>query len=106
MNKKAKEKLLKSITKQLIERYKPKKIILFGSAVAGELKPDSDFDFLVIKDNVPHLGVDRIRQVEKLIDVSWPCDFLVARSSEIAERLKMGDPFVKGIIKEGKVLYG
>ena len=33
-------------------------------------------------------------------------DFLVYRTDELEKRLSMGDPFLKGIIKEGKVLYG
>ena len=36
-----------SITAQLIEKYKPEKIILFGSAARGDSNPDSDADFLI-----------------------------------------------------------
>jgi len=36
-----------SITAQLIEKYKPEKIILFGSAARGDTNPDSDADFLI-----------------------------------------------------------
>jgi hypothetical protein len=31
---------------------------------------------------------------------------LVYRPEEIKERLEMGDPFIKKIFKDGKVLYG
>ena len=41
------EKEIQSITKQLIEKYGPEKIILFGSAARGDLNPDSDADFLI-----------------------------------------------------------
>ena len=33
-------------------------------------------------------------------------DFLVYRPDEFGKRVEMGDPFLKTIIKEGKVLYG
>ena len=36
-----------SITAQLIEKYKPEKIILFGSSATGNASPDSDADFLI-----------------------------------------------------------
>lgn len=39
-----------SITRQLIEKYKAERVILFGSAARGEMHVDSDVDFLVIKD--------------------------------------------------------
>jgi predicted nucleotidyltransferase len=40
---------IESITAQLVEKYKPEKIILFGSAARGDATPDSDADFLIIK---------------------------------------------------------
>jgi predicted nucleotidyltransferase len=40
---------VRKITKQIIEKYKPEKIILFGSAARDQLTPDSDADFLIIK---------------------------------------------------------
>jgi len=33
-------------------------------------------------------------------------DFLVYRPEEFEKRLKMDDPFLKGVLREGKVLYG
>ena len=42
-----------SITAQLIEKYKPEKIILFGSAARGDAAPDSDVDLLIIKSDTP-----------------------------------------------------
>ena len=47
------DKEIQSITKQLIEKYGPEKIILFGSAARGETRPDSDADFLIIKKQTP-----------------------------------------------------
>jgi len=43
------EKEIESITIQIIEKYEPEKIILFGSAARGESGSDSDADFLIIK---------------------------------------------------------
>ena len=53
---------IQRITEQIIEKYKPDKIILFGSAVRNDMKPDSDVDFLVIKKDSPLYGADRIRE--------------------------------------------
>lgn len=106
MNKKIIEKEIQNIVQQLIKKYKPQKIILFGSAVKGKFGPDSDLDFLLIKEKIPYYGIERMREVRRLINTDLPCDFLVAKPSEIKERLSLGDPFVKEIIYRGRVLYG
>jgi predicted nucleotidyltransferase len=100
------EKEIGSITAQIIEKYKPEKIILFGSAVNGRLGLDSDVDLLIIKKDSPEYGADRIRELSKIIDRNIPVDFLVYRPEEFEKRLNMGDPFLKAVLKEGKILYG
>jgi predicted nucleotidyltransferase len=100
------EKKIADITAQIIEKYKPEKVILFGSAAIGVMTDDSDADFLIIKQDTPYYGADRIREIRRLIKRDIPVDFLVYRPDEFAKRLSMGDPFIKAIIKEGKVLYG
>jgi hypothetical protein len=41
-----------------------------------------------------------------MIDRDISVDFLIYRPEEFDKRLQMGDPFIKLIVKEGKVLYG
>jgi predicted nucleotidyltransferase len=100
------EKEIQNITHQIIEKYKPEKIILFGSAALGERNLNSDADFLIIKKETPLYGADRIRELSRIIDRNIPVDLLIYRPEEFEKRLEMGDPFLKSIIKEGKVLYG
>src|SRR3989338_1689971 len=96
---------IENITSQIIEKYKPEKIILFGSAVWGD-EEINDVDFLIIKSDTPYYGIDRMRELDKLIKRNIAVDMLVYRPEEINERYKMGDPFLKKILKQGKVLYG
>ena len=98
------EKELQNIIEQLIRVYKPQKIILFGSLVTDTGEP-KDIDLFIIKKDVPSLGVDRIRQLDTLIKYRLATDFIVYKPEEVEKRLKLGDPFVKSIFKEGKVLY-
>jgi predicted nucleotidyltransferase len=93
------------LKQQLVAKYHPEKVILFGSA-ARESEVVNDVDVFIVKDDVPALGAERIRQLYRLMDTDLPVDYLVYRPSEVAERLAMGDPFVISIISEGKVLYG
>jgi uncharacterized protein len=100
------QKEVESITTQIIEKYKPDRIILFGSAARGKIGKDSDVDLLIIKANTPEYGADRIRELSKMIDRNIPVDLLIYRPEEFKKRLEMGDPFLRAILREGKVLYG
>lgn len=94
-----------SITKQLIQKYKPVKIILFGSAATGQMTRDSDLDFFVVKDDKKD-HYHRMVEVSRLIDKDIAADFIIYTPQELSERLRLGDPFIKTIVSKGKVLYG
>jgi predicted nucleotidyltransferase len=100
------EKEIQSITKQLIEKYGPEKIILFGSAARGDRDQANDLDFLIIKQDVPLYGIDRMRELDELIERNVAADMLVYRRDEFEDRIRLGDPFIKAILREGRVLYG
>jgi len=95
-----------SIVEQIIRKYKPLKIILFGSAGREEYDKVNDLDFLILKEEVPSYGIDRMRELDELIERSIAADMLVYRPNEFEERIKLGDPFIMTILNEGRVLYG
>jgi predicted nucleotidyltransferase len=97
---------IQNIVEQIIHKYKPSKIILFGSAAQGEYDQVNDLDFLIIKKDVPLYGIDRMRELDGIIDRNIAADMLVYRPDEFEERIKLGDPFIKTILREGRVLYG
>ncbi len=99
------DKEIQNIVNQLVRLYKPEKIILFGSLAKDQIKQGTDIDLFIIKSDVPELGVDRIRQLDALIKYRLATDFIVYKPQELEQRLKLGDPFVKTILKEGKMLY-
>jgi predicted nucleotidyltransferase len=96
---------IEALRQQLVDKYAPEKIILFGSA-AREDGEVNDVDLFIIKDDVPHLGAERIRELYRLMDTDLPVDYLVYRPREVVERQSLGDPFVLGVLREGRVLYG
>jgi predicted nucleotidyltransferase len=98
------EKEVKNIVDQLVKAYKPQKIILFGSLAKGEGEA-RDIDLFIVKQDVPELGVDRIRQLDRLIKYRFATDFIVYKPDEVEQRLRLRDPFIKNIFEEGKVLY-
>lgn len=100
------QKTLKKIIATLHE-CNPQKIILFGSAAAGEMKEDSDLDLVIIKETKKDF-YERIGEALRLVrDITPkpPIDFLVYTPSEF-ERMKKESYFVKEeIFNKGKVLY-
>ena len=96
---------LQNIVRQLIHLYMPQKIILFGSLAKGNIDQGTDIDLFIIKSDVPEFGVDRIRQLDAIINYRLATDFIVYKPEEVKQRLELGDPFVKSILEEGKVLY-
>jgi predicted nucleotidyltransferase len=91
-----------SLKVQLAGRYAAEKIVLFGSSVRGGSEVN-DIDLLIIKEDVPNTGAERIRQLYRMMETEFPVDYLVYRPSEIKERLSLGDPFIEHIFKEGIV---
>lgn len=100
------EQKIKDISEQIIRKYAPHKIILFGSAAEGNWSKDSDLDFFIIKENVPNSGIERMWEIRNLIETDVAVDFIVCRPEEVSKRVKMGDPFIKLILTKGRVIYG
>ena len=100
------EEEVRKILRQIIEKYHPEKVVLFGSAADPEAAEINDLDFLIIKEDVPYYGLDRLYEINCLIERHVPVDILVYKPGEIEERLRMGDPFVKIMVNKGRLLYG
>jgi len=47
-----------------------------------------------------------MRELDELIDRTVAADMLVYRPDEFEDRIRLGDPFIKAIITERRVLYG
>jgi len=92
------------ITKQIVSKYNPLKIILFGSTVSGKRSKESDFDFFIIK-KTAYDPIKRIQLLSSLIERTTPCDFFVFTPDEVKKRHQLGDFFIKDIFKSGKTLY-
>lgn len=95
---------IRSFVEEVVRRFNPERIILFGSHASGNTSSDSDVDLLVMMDfeGRPHQQAFKIRRSVKR---SFPLDLLVRRPADVERRLRMGDFFFKEILHRGKVLY-
>lgn len=95
---------LKKIVAQIVKKYKPEKIILFGSYAYGKPKESSDVDLVIIKKSKKRFGA-RLFEVARFINSSLGTDILVYTPEEWKRGLKEDYYFFKEIQNKGKVIY-
>ena len=100
------QKQIEKILKIIVDKYKPDKVILFGSYAYGYPSKDSDLDLLVVKDsNLPRYK--RAREIRKhlwgITDI--PKDIIVYTQKEIDDWVDVKEAFITNIVEKGKILY-
>ena len=103
--KKTHQKEIKKVVNQIIKKYKPEKVILFGSFAWGKPTADSDVDLFIVKKSKKTIGRRHLELDRLLSKRNIPLDFLVYTPKELNKRLKLGDFFIKNINEQGKILY-
>lgn len=107
MTKKLLQRKVREVVNQIVNKFHPEKIILFGSAVCGKFTDDSDIDLLILKNKVPKREIDRQYLIDRMIKRNGVAlDMIVYKPEEVSSRIKMGDSFMEMIINKGKVVYG
>src|SRR5215218_84051 len=86
------------------ERFRPERIILFGSYGYGNPNDDSDVDVLVITERRgrAHDFATKIRQA---VPANFAMDLIVNNQRTIDRRIGWNDFFLKEIMEKGVVLY-
>ena len=99
------EALIQEIVRRILSASKPDKIILFGSAAAGEMTRDSDIDLLIVEPDPRDRRKESVKIDAKLAGLGYPFDVIVI-STEWFEASKN---VIGGIAypanKYGKVIY-
>jgi predicted nucleotidyltransferase len=98
---------INAVARWIADRFRPQKVILFGSYAYGTPNHDSDVDLLVV---MPVRG-DVVRKAAEIRLSIWDAglmphsmDLLVRTPSQVRRRLAMGDSFMREILEKGKVL--
>jgi predicted nucleotidyltransferase len=95
--------VIRRFARQVAERFRPDKIILFGSYAYGTPHADSDVDILVV---MPARNqIDQSVRISLDIDPPFPLDIIVRTPKNMKWRLEEGDSFLREIVSKGKVLY-
>jgi uncharacterized protein len=88
---------------QVVEKFHPQRVILFGSHAYGKPDADSDVDLLVV---MP--AKNELSQSIRIGQAFWPpfaLDLIVCTPANLARRLAWNDWFLKEIVEKGVVLY-
>lgn len=93
------------IIDKIVTKYKPEKIIAFGSTTSAKIDENSDIDLLVIKDDKRRF-IDRVGEVSEMFTHNLPVDIIVYTPEEVDRLTTWGDPFIKTVLSKGQVLYG
>jgi predicted nucleotidyltransferase len=91
---------IRRFARQIAKRFRPDRIILFGSYASGVPTPDSDVDLLVVMQTR-----NQVEQAVRIDDRSFPLDLIVRTPKALETRLRWGDSFLREIVARGKVLY-
>ena len=95
--------VIRGYARQIAERFRPDKIILFGSHAYGTPHEDSDVDILVIMPARNEL--DQAFKIRVAIPAPFPMDLLVRTPRNLKWRLEEGESFSTEVVSKGKVMY-
>lgn len=95
--------VIRRYARRVGERFRPDKIILFGSYAYGKPHAGSDVDLLVIMPARNEL--DQAFKIRCEVPAPFPMDLLVRTPKDIKWRLEEGDLFHTKIVTKGKPLY-
>ena len=92
------------IARQIADRFRPQKIILFGSYAYGSPRPESDVDLLVVM-KTSLREIQQGQQIRQFLNPLFGLDLVVYTPDNLARRIEWGDVFLREIVAKGKVLY-
>ena len=90
---------------EIVRRYSPEQVILFGSQASGSPNNDSDVDLLVLMDYEGY-SADIAAEILSSINPRFSCDLLVRRPAEVRSKIQARDFFLTDVMAQGIHLYG
>ena len=92
------------VVDQIVKNFQPQRVILFGSYAYGQPRQASDVDLLVVM-QTPLKESEQAFRICREIDYHFGLDLIVRTPETLNQRLRLGDPFLREITDQGKVLY-
>ena len=93
------------MVQELVTRFHPERIILFGSQAREDARPDSDIDLLVVMPDDTNRRKASIDMLVALAKMPMPKDVIVTTPHEIATRGHLKATILNVAIAEGREIY-
>jgi uncharacterized protein len=91
--------------KQCLMKYKPERIIIFGSCARDDSDEYSDIDVVIIKQTDKRF-IERLIEASKFLDNDLgKVDVFVYTQEEFEGMKKRRNPFIETVLEEGRVIY-
>lgn len=93
------------LVRRIVEAVQPEKIIVFGSAARGAMKPDSDLDLLVIKRGEFH-HIELAQRIYRALGTrEIAVDITVATPEEVEKYRDAYGLVLYSALREGRLIY-
>jgi len=99
------QKMINELVRRIVEVAHPLRIILFGSAARGAMRPHSDLDVLVVMPDAVHRRKTAQEIYRHLWGFGFAKDIIVVTESDIREYGANPYMIIKSALEEGKELY-
>jgi predicted nucleotidyltransferase len=90
---------------QIAARFKPRRIILFGSYAHGIPTPDSDVDLVITRQRWSMSPLTAAGRIRVELGVPFPMDLIVRSEADVRRRIAGGDGFLREALETGITLY-
>jgi uncharacterized protein len=95
---------IRAFVDEVVRRFQPERVVLFGSYAYGRPDADSDVDLLVVMRH-RGAGAEQAARIRHVVRSGFPLDLIVRSPANIRLRVKMGDSFIREILEKGEVLH-
>jgi uncharacterized protein len=95
---------IRNVTRQIVQQFRPQKVILFGSYAYGQPTEDSDVDLLVVMDT-DESPLHVAAKIAAAIEHPFPLDIVVRTSVEFASAVHRRGVFATEVATKGITLY-
>jgi predicted nucleotidyltransferase len=96
---------LQQLVDRIVEAVRPLRIVVFGSAAAGEMRPGGDIDLLVVMPEGTHRRRVAQELYRRVRGTGVPFDVIVATPGDLETHKDSPGLIYRSILAEGKEIY-